>query len=91
MTSEPYRVAFSGTARRNLSEDVPRSVAEAALSLIFDGIAHNPHRRGRELSPPLVGVWKANTGTYRVLYVIDEQAHVVQIVRVVHRRDAYRR
>jgi mRNA interferase RelE/StbE len=90
VTVEPYRVALSPTARRNLAKDLPETVAIAAVELIHQGIAYHPYRRGRQLSPPLEGVWKANRGTYRVLYEIDEQQRVIRILRIAHRRDAYR-
>ncbi|MCH9816182.1 MAG: type II toxin-antitoxin system RelE/ParE family toxin [Actinomycetia bacterium] len=90
VTAEPYRVALSPTARRNLSQYLPELFALAAVELIHQGIAHQPYRRGRQLSPPLERVWKANRGTYRVLYEIDEHQRIIRILRIAHRRDAYR-
>lgn len=90
MSPEPYRVALSPTARRNLAQELPETVAIAAVELIYQGIAHQPYRRVRQLSPPLENAWKANRGTYRVLYEIDERQRVIRILRIAHRRDAYR-
>jgi mRNA interferase RelE/StbE len=35
--------------------------------------------------------WRNRIGDYRVLYEIDEKAKAVRILRVRHRREAYRR
>lgn len=50
----------------------------------------NPHRVGKPLQFDLEGVWSARRGTYRVLYRINEHAREVIILRIEHRRDAYR-
>jgi mRNA interferase RelE/StbE len=34
--------------------------------------------------------FSARRGTYRVIYRIDDKAHVVTVVDVAHRRDVYR-
>ena len=34
--------------------------------------------------------WRVRVGDYRVIYEIDDQARRVNIMRVKHRRDAYR-
>lgn len=34
--------------------------------------------------------WRVRVGDYRILYQIDDDAQMVTIVRVKHRRDAYR-
>jgi mRNA-degrading endonuclease RelE of RelBE toxin-antitoxin system len=36
------------------------------------------------------GIWSAHRGTYRVLYRLDEEKREVIVVRIEHRRDAYR-
>ena len=35
--------------------------------------------------------WRIRIGDYRVLYEIDEKAKAVRVMRVRHRREAYRR
>ena len=36
------------------------------------------------------GVWSARRGTYRVLYRVCDESREVIVLRVEHRRDAYR-
>jgi mRNA-degrading endonuclease RelE of RelBE toxin-antitoxin system len=40
--------------------------------------------------PPLAPAWSARRGSYRVLYLIDDEAREVQVTAIRHRSDAYR-
>jgi mRNA interferase RelE/StbE len=64
-------------------------VALAALALISGDLAANPYRIGQALQAPLEGRHSARRGDYRILYRIGD--HVITILDVKHRRDAYRR
>jgi mRNA interferase RelE/StbE len=35
-------------------------------------------------------VWRVRVGDYRILYVIEDPRLVVVVVRIAHRREAYR-
>jgi mRNA interferase RelE/StbE len=65
-------------------------VAFAAWELIDGRLRENPHRVGRPLRPPFAGHWSARRGTYRVRYRIDEDQHLVVVLDIVGRADAYR-
>lgn len=89
-TPEPYSVALSARARRNIHENLPVDVAFAAMETITGPIATNPHRVGKPLDEPFDGFYSARRGTYRVIYQIDEDKQTVEIHSVRHRRDACR-
>ena len=86
-----YDVVFSRRARRDLEQDLPESVAAAALEFILGPLRENPHRVGKPLREPLTAQHVARRGDYRVLYTIIENRLLIEVVTVVHRRDAYRR
>ena len=86
----PHKLQTTPTVRRQLAEELPEAVAAAALEFITGPLLENPQRVGRRLGPPLDDRYSARRGTYRVLYRIDDHAHVVTVVLVTHRRDAYR-
>jgi mRNA interferase RelE/StbE len=86
----PYVLAITPTARRQLTEKLPESVATAAYEFIIGPLLANPHRIGKQLRPPLEDRHSARRGTYRVIYRIDEDIRTVTVVDVAHRRDAYR-
>ena len=87
---EPYRLLTTPTVRRQLTEKVPEAVAVAAYEFISGPLLENPHRVGKELAAPRAGRFRARRGTYRVIYHIDDEARVVTVVQVAHRKDAYR-
>ena len=87
---EPYTVALSGQARRNIRENLPLEVALAAMETIEGSIAVNPYRAGKPLDEPFDGYYSARRGTYRIIYRIDEAKHHVEIHSIRHRRDACR-
>lgn len=90
MSQERYRLVISPTARRQLSEVLPEAAAFAAYEFIIGPLLDNPYRVGKRLDPPLDDRYSARRGTYRVMYQIDDHNHVVTVVGVVPRRDAYR-
>ncbi|MBW0106990.1 type II toxin-antitoxin system RelE/ParE family toxin [Pseudonocardia sp. KRD291] len=90
MTADRYELIISPTARRQLTEHLPESVAFAAHEFVVGPLPDNPQRVGKRLRPPLDDRHSARRGTYRVLYRIDEERHRVTVVGVVHRSDAYR-
>jgi mRNA interferase RelE/StbE len=53
-------------------------------------VAGNPRRLGKPLDAPFDEVLSTRRGEYRILYTVDDQARVVTVLAVAHRRDAYR-
>ncbi len=41
--------------------------------------------------PPWAGFWKYRVGNYRVICHIEDERQCIQVTRVRHRRDVYRR
>jgi mRNA interferase RelE/StbE len=87
---EPYLLAITPTARRQLTDHLPEAVAAAAHEFIVGPLLDNPQRVGKRLRPPLDDRHSARRGTYRVVYRIDEETRTVTVLDVAHRRDAYR-
>jgi len=89
VTPARWRVEIMPSARRDLNR-LKEGVASAVLETI-DHIADAPQRIGKPLRVELEGLWTARRGQYRVLYRIDEERNVVEIVTIDHRADVYRR
>lgn len=91
MTAEHrYRLIISPTARRQLAEVLPQAAAFAAYEFIVGPLLDNPQRVGKRLGPPLADRHSARRGTYRVIYRFDDSKHIVTVVAVSPRSDAYR-
>ncbi|UOT08519.1 type II toxin-antitoxin system RelE/ParE family toxin (plasmid) [Rhodococcus opacus] len=85
-----YTLVITPTARRQLAQHLPETVAFAAHEFIVGPLLDNPKRVGKRLRPPLDDRHSARRGTYRVIYRIDDEQHTVTVVDIAHRRDAYR-
>lgn len=90
MSEQRYELIISPSARRQLSEKLPESVAFAAHAFIVGPLLENPQRVGKRLVPPLADRHSARRGTYRIIYRIDTEHRRVTVVAVVRRADAYR-
>jgi mRNA-degrading endonuclease RelE of RelBE toxin-antitoxin system len=85
-----YELVITATARRQLAEGLPSSIAFAAYEFIVGPLLENPQRVGKQLMPPLADRHSARRGTYRVIYRIDDAARRVTVLAVSPRADAYR-
>lgn len=90
MTEGDYELVLTPPAQRAIRDKLPEAVAAAVLDFITAALVTSPHRVGKPLGAELSGVWSARRSTYRVLYRIVEERREVAVVRIEHRRDAYR-
>jgi mRNA interferase RelE/StbE len=87
---DDYELVLTPPARRAITDRLPEAVAAAVVDFLTTALVAQPKRVGKPLRNDLVGIWWARRGTYRVLYrVLDEPREVV-VLRIEHRRDAYR-
>lgn len=90
MSDGPYRLRVAGSAARMIEHKLPEHVAAAVIEFITNALLENPHRVGKALKRELAGSYAARRGAFRVLYEIDENAHLVTVIRIEHRADVYR-
>ncbi|MBI2942026.1 MAG: type II toxin-antitoxin system RelE/ParE family toxin [Chloroflexi bacterium] len=83
-----YRVAFSRRAERQFG-DLPRQV-QVRLRPRIDALAENPHPPGVHRLSEAESLFRLRVGDYRIVYGIEEQALLVLVVKVGHRREVYR-
>ncbi len=82
-----YGVELRARAEKDISS-LPPSVARRVLDTI-GGLRENPRPAGiRKLEAE--GGHRIRVGDYRIVLEIDDDARRVTVVRVRHRRDAYR-
>jgi len=86
----PYELVLTPPAVRAIQSGLPEAVAAAVIEFLTGAPVENPSRVGKPLRGDLTGIHSARRGTYRVLYRINEEGREVIVVRIDHRRDAYR-
>ncbi|MDO8479144.1 MAG: type II toxin-antitoxin system RelE/ParE family toxin [Candidatus Rokubacteria bacterium] len=83
-----YSVVFARSARREL-EQLDALIARRIISRI-EALGSTPRPPGCVKLQGANDLWRIRVSDYRVIYSIDDRAHVVDISAVRHRSDAYR-
>lgn len=85
-----YEIELKADVKRAISR-LPMPIATAVLEFIRGPLADNPYRVGKALRFEWEGYFGARRGEYRIVYRIADERLIVEVVRVAHRRNAYRR
>jgi mRNA interferase RelE/StbE len=83
-----YELLIESRAEKDLKKLDP-----ALFKLVvaeIKNLAGNPHPHNSKKITGSTNDWRLRVGDYRVLYEIDNKNRIVKIMRVKHRRDAYR-
>lgn len=84
-----WQLVVAKPARRAVDR-LPAKAAIAVLDFLLGPLLANPERVGKPLRGELAGLHSARVGTYRVVYEINHDDQVVQVVYIDHRADVYR-
>ena len=90
MNDRPHELVLTPPAVRAIQAKLPEQVAAAVVEFLTGALVDNPDRVGKPLRGDLAGIHSARRGTYRVLYRINDTTREVIVLRIDHRRDAYR-
>jgi mRNA interferase RelE/StbE len=83
-----YRITFARSARREL-ERLPRAVSTRILARI-EMLQEEPRPKGCAKLQGPTRLWRIRVGQYRVVYNIDDDQGLVDVVVIRHRSEAYR-
>ena len=85
-------MSYSVRIKRSAAKELARVPRQARLLVIrsIDGLGEQP-LAGSPLKGGLRGLRRIRVGDYRVVYELLADELVVLVVRIAHRRDAYRR
>ena len=87
MSSVVYEVKLARSAKKEVK--LLDGVIRVRVIHAFRSLTNDPRPPGCR---KLVGArnrWRIRVGDYRILYTIDDSAHLVEIVAVRHRSKAY--
>jgi len=85
-----YTVIFKKKAGKELLQ-LPSTVLPK-VSASIDSLEENPRPSGsKKLKDNEEDMWRIRIGNYRVLYVIDDVIRIVNIRKIGHRKDVYRK
>lgn len=83
-----YEVQLERAAER----DLRRLASELYRRIIshVQALSENPRPSGSRKITGSESDWRIRIGDYRVIYGIDDDAQIVRVMRVRHRREVYR-
>lgn len=84
-----YRVEVARRAVKVMA-GLPRREQQRVRAAI-DLLAGNPRPPGCVAMSGEVRAWRVRVGDYRIVYEIFDDRLVIQVIRIGHRRDVYRR
>ena len=90
MSDDAWTLRVAASAERQLAR-LPERIAAAVVEFLLGPLVENPRRVGHPLQRELAGLWSARRGAYRVVYEIDDEDRIIDVLRIEHRSDVYRR
>jgi len=86
---ESYRIKWRKTTKKDLRRIPSREVSKIVLAV--EALAANPTPHGSIKLQGSDCAYRLRIGDYRVVYEVYENTVVVEVVKVGHRRDIYRK
>lgn len=83
-----YRLEVKKSARKSLLA-LSRAVVQA-ISQIIDSLADNPYPPGCKKLSGTDHTYRVRSGDYRIVYTVDNDILIVEVVKIGHRKDIYR-
>jgi mRNA interferase RelE/StbE len=83
-----YRVAVANSAKRDLRHLDPNLQRRIAIRL--RALKNTPRPAGVAKLRNRENEWRIRVGDFRIIYEIDDEEHLVTVLRIRHRREAYR-
>ena len=84
-----YKIEWKNSAKKEL-KCLPRQVIAKVISAV-EKLPNNHHPAG---SKKLVGTehtYRLRVGDYRIVYSIQNDLLIIEVVRVAHRKDVYKK
>ena len=84
---------YSLSIKQSAVKELQSISDKASLNLLIEkvkSLATQPRPLGSEKLAGRPNLYRVRQGNYRVIYSVDDEARVVDVVKVGHRRDVYR-
>ena len=83
-----YKVRIKESVLKDLKRIDKKSASEL-LDFIEAELSLNPHK-GKPLRGKFKGLWRYRYRSYRILYEIRENLMLILVLRISHRKEAYK-
>lgn len=83
-----YQIKLRPFAQKELNK-LPLNIYRQIAPHIFS-LQHNSRPFGCKKLKANFDVYRVRSGDYRIVYIIDDKAGIIEIAKVAHRREVYR-
>jgi mRNA interferase RelE/StbE len=84
-----YRVLIKTSAAKEIEAVEPRTIRVRVVSRI-QSLAQAPRPVGSQKLAGEAERYRIRQGPYRIVYSVDDERRVVEVVKIGHRREVYR-
>ena len=84
-----YSLRIKTSAGRELEDVGSKRDRDRVVSRI-KALASDPRPNGCEKLAGAANAWRVRQGDYRILFTVDDEARVVDVFKIGHRREVYR-
>jgi len=84
-----YRLLIKASAGKELEAVGTKADRQRIVDKIR-ALAANPRPQGLEKLAGYANRYRLRQGTYRIIYLVDDERHEVTIYKIGHRKDVYR-
>ena len=85
-----YRLLIKPSAKKEIEALDPKRDRQRMVSQIA-ALAAEPRPAACEKLAGVEGCYRIRQGPFRVVYAVDDSARTVEVIKVGHRREVYRR
>lgn len=84
-----YKIIIAPRAKKQI-DSLPSNIKSKIARVLVDILAVNPYL-GKPLKAELKGMYSYRVADYRIIYSILKQELIIQVIKVMYRREAYRK
>ncbi len=84
-----YQIRIKKSAIKELSK-LPKPIATKA-SKVIDQFKTNPYPKGYKKLKGSDNDYRVRIGNYRVLYSIHNDVLIIEVIKIAHRKDVYKK
>lgn len=82
-----FKISFKKSALKELQQLPNREVGR--ITKVIGELSEDPRPRGCKKLKGYSNLWRIRSGNYRVIYSIENQILIIEILEIVNRKDAY--
>ncbi len=82
-----YKINFKKSAIKELRVLSGKEIKR--ISILIGNLSNNPRPSGCKKLKGYSNLWRIRSGNYRIIYSIEDQILIIEILEIVNRKDAY--